>query len=353
MDNLSAVILAGGSGTRFWPKSTEAKPKQFLNLLEDKTMLQLTVDRMKKIVNLDKIFIVVQEEHKNLVLEQIEGINERNVIIQPSVRNTAPLILMATNYINQIYPGTNIIAIPSDHLINLEDKFLDNINIGNDYINENKKGIVTIGIVPTRAEVGYGYIKLQEDLRMDEVLKIERFVEKPDYEKAVNYISSGNYLWNAGMFLFNSEYLFELYKLYLNNTYSLINSLPKINDIDYLKKLKEYYQMCDNISFDYAIMEKVNNTFVIPSSIGWDDIGTWSSLERYCDKDNLGNITKGDIKIIGSKNNVVYSDEKKVVLLDVDNLFLIETNGVVIVTRKDNMDKVHTLRKMVDYEKSI
>lgn len=344
MNNLCALVLAGGAGTRFWPKSTSVKPKQFLNLVGDKTMLQLTVDRIKKEIDLDKIFIVVQEEHKALVLEQIEGISEKNIIIQPLVRNTAPLIMMASSYINQIYPNTNVIALPSDHLITLEDRFLNNVSLGNDYINKNKKGIVTIGIIPTRPETGYGYIKLQENLVMDDIIKIENFVEKPNLDKALEYLSSGKYLWNAGMFLFNCEYLFELYKEYLNTTYMLINSLPKINDIEYLKSLKEKYQMCDNISFDYAIMEKVNDTFVIPSSIGWDDIGTWASLERYCEKDEDGNIAKGNVEIINGKNNIVYGDDKKIILLDVDDLFVVDSSEALIVTKKDNMDKVHTLR---------
>jgi len=226
----------------------------------------------------------------------------------------------------------------------LEDKFLSNISLGNDFINKNKKGIVTIGIVPTRPEVGYGYIKLQDELVMDDAIRIEKFVEKPNIDKALEYLTSGKYLWNAGMFLFNCEYLFGLYKDYLNKTYTLISGLPMINDVNYLKSLRDIYQMCDNISFDYAIMEKVDNTYVIPSNIGWDDIGTWASLERYCDKDNTGNIAKGKVEIINGKNNIVYGDSKKIILLDIEDLFVVDSSEAIIVTKKENMDKVHTLK---------
>lgn len=345
MENLCALVLAGGAGTRFWPKSTKAKPKQFLSLINEKTMLQLTVDRIKKQVGLDKIFIVVLEEHKQLVLDQIEGIMERNIIIQPEIKNTAPCIMMAVNYINQIYNNTNIIALPSDHLITQEQRFLDNISIANDYINENKKGIVTIGIVPSRPEVGYGYIKLQNGFSMDKINKISEFVEKPCLEKAIEYLASGKYLWNAGMFLFNSEYMLNLYSEYLTKTYSLITSLPNITDINYLKKLKENYQLCDDISFDCAIMEKNSSSYVIPSNIGWDDIGTWASLERYCDKDGNHNISKGMVEFRDSNNNIVYGDNKKIILLGIDDIFCVDTEDVIIIANKDQMNKVYSLKK--------
>lgn len=345
MENLCALVLAGGAGTRFWPKSTKSKPKQFLSLVNDKTMLQLTVDRIKKNIDLDKIFIVVLEEHKELVLNQIEGIKEQNIIIQPAIRNTAPCIMMAVNYINQIYNGANIVALPSDHLITLEDKFLNNISLANDYINEKKEGIVTIGIVPSRPETGYGYIKLTENFTMDNVSKISEFVEKPNLEKAIEYLSTGKYLWNAGMFLFNSDYMLKLYEKYLNNTYSLISNLPNIDDIEYLKKLKEQYLLCDDISFDYAIMEKNNSSYVIPSNIGWDDIGTWASLERYCDKDSHHNITKGNVEYYDSNNNIVYGDNKKIVLLGIDDIFCVDADDVIVIANKNQMNKVYSLKK--------
>jgi len=343
MDNLCALILAAGRGTRFWPKSTEQKPKQFLNLINDKTMLQLTVDRIKKNIDLERIFIVVSEEHKSLVLEQIEGINEKNIIIQPHLRNTAPCIFMANSYISQIYSGCNILTLPSDHFITLENEFLKNISLANQFINDQKEGIITLGIVPSRPETGYGYIKVDE-INMEGINKVSKFVEKPCLEDAIKYISTGNYLWNAGIFLFNSNYINDLYKEHLNNTYNLIKSLPDIKDIEYLKKLRENYKLCDDISFDYAIMEKINSSFVIPSNIGWDDIGTWDSFERYSKKDSNNNTKKGNVDFYDSKNNVIYGDKKKIILYGIDDMFLVDADDCIVISKKEDIDKVYKLK---------
>lgn len=340
MNDLCALILAGGIGSRFWPKSTTSKPKQFLNLINDKTMLQLTFERINKRIDFDKIFIVVSSEHKEIVLEQIKGINEKNIIIQPAIKNTSACILMASNYINQIYKNTNLLVLPSDHLITMEDKFLENVEIANNFISNNSKGVVTIGIIPSRPETGYGYIKLSDEIDMDSIQKVENFIEKPNLEKAIEYLKLGKYLWNAGIFLFNCSYIFEMYKQYLPNTYNKIIELPSIYDESYLNKLELNYKECDNISFDYAIMEKINSTYVIPSNIGWDDIGTWSSLERYCKKDGNHNIAKGKVDFYDSNNNIVYGDKKKIVLLGIDDVFCVDADDVIIIANKNQMNRI-------------
>lgn len=344
MENLCAIVLAGGIGTRFWPKSTESRPKQFLNLISDRTMLQLTVDRINKKIPLEKIFVVVMEEHKDLVVEQIKGIRNENIIIQPSLKNTAPCILMATNYVKQIYNNTNIIVLPSDHLIIDEDKFLNNISKANDYVEKNN-GIITLGIIPNRPETGYGYIKINDEIKYDNVIKIDCFKEKPTIDKALQYLKENRYLWNAGIFLFNVNYILNLYKNNLKNTFDLINNLPYIEDINYLKQLKKQYELCDNISFDYAIMEKTNNNYVIPSNIGWDDIGTWGAIERYCDKDSKNNIIDGNVECFNSENNIIYGSNKKTILLGVNDLFFVDTDDVIVIADKSQMNKIYEYKK--------
>lgn len=345
--NLCTLIMAGGRGTRFWPKSTEEKPKQFLNLIGNKTMLQLTVERSLKITPIEKIFIVTGEIYKDIVKEQLPELPEKNIIIEPVGRNTAPCILLATLYIKQIYNNANVIVLPSDHIIENTEEFCNTIKKAENYIKqENKNSIITIGITPTRPETGYGYIKYSNE-SSEQVVKVEKFVEKPNLEKAKEYLREGSYLWNAGMFIFNIDYMLEELKQNCNESYSMLANLPKVDDINYETELKKVYKECEAISIDYAVMEKSKNIYVIPSEFGWDDIGTWKSLERYIEHDQNGNVCLEKIYTEDAKNNVIYAEGKKIVLLGVEDLFCIDSNGVLIIGKKDKLSEAHNYRNIV------
>ena len=350
-ENNCGLIMAGGIGTRFWPKSTEKKPKQFLNLIGNKTMIQLTYERLKTIMPIEKIFILTGEDYVKLLKEQIPEIPDRNIIIQPAIKNTAPCILLATLYINQIFKNTNITVLPSDHMIGNTQKFCEIIEKGNKYIKtKNNTGIVTIGITPNRPETGYGYIKctnIKETFENTEVIKVEKFVEKPDLETAQKYLEEGSYLWNAGMFIFNTNYILAEFKEKFSGTYRLFENIPSIESPDYKKKCKEIYLQADEISFDYAIMEKSDSIYVIPGDFGWDDIGTWLSLQRYIDPDENNNYIKGDVRSFNSNNNVVYAGNKKVILLDVDNIFCIDSDDIIAIGRKEKLGQIHSLRTKI------
>ena len=338
------MIMAGGRGTRFWPKSTEERPKQFINLIEDRTMLQLTVDRIRNIVPIEKIFIETGEKYRNLVKEQIPDILEQNIIVEPIGRNTAPCILLASLYIKQIYNNCNIAVLPSDHLIKNEEVFLNNLKMANEFVTDNAESIVTIGVTPDRPETGYGYIKYN---RMDKnsIVKIDRFVEKPDLEKAVQYLNSKEYLWNAGMFIFNIDYMLKELETNYNETYKLLRKLPNINDADYHVMLKELYPKCESISIDYAVMEKSKNIYVIPSDFGWDDIGTWKSLERYVQKDENNNYIRGQASTYNSSNNILYSENKKIVVIGLNNIFCVESDDMIVIGLKDHMEELVKYRE--------
>ena len=209
---LCALIMAGGKGTRFWPKSTEEKPKQFLNLIGKRTMIQETFSRIHDKISTDKIFVVTSKRYVNLVKEQLPELSIKNIIVEPEGRNTGPCILLASLYIKRIYPDTNIVVLPSDHIISNIENFNNTIQTANDYLKINNKSIITIGIKPNRPETGYGYIKCFNDktlLNNMNIVKVEKFEEKPDLEKAKKYLKSGKYLWNAGMFIFNVNYMLE------------------------------------------------------------------------------------------------------------------------------------------------
>ena len=283
-----ALIMAGGKGTRFWPKSTEEKPKQFLNLIADKTMIQLTYNRLLKIMPKERIFVVTGERYKKQVQNNLTDLPEKNIIIEPEGRNTAPCILLACLYIKEIYKDATVAVVPSDHAIKNTDYLCNVIQIANSYVeNENRDAIVTIGITPNRPETGYGYIKLKD--KDGQVIKVDKFVEKPNLEKAKEYLEAGEYLWNAGMFIFDiNSMLKELEANY--SGYNVLKELPSIEEKDYPKKLKKLYPECESISIDYAVMEKSQSIYVVPGDFGWDDIGTWTSLERYIEKDENENI---------------------------------------------------------------
>jgi mannose-1-phosphate guanylyltransferase len=350
-NNLCALILAGGVGSRFWPESTPQMPKQFLNLVDNnRTMLQLTVDRITDYIPLERIFILVAPNHKEIVLEQIKGINDKNIIIQPEVMNTAPCILMSSLYIKDLYGNSNLIVMPSDHLIKKEDLFLETIKAANSFNINLPSGIITIGITPNRPETGYGYIKLSNKIIKSsnkDVIKIEKFVEKPCFKKALEYLENGNYLWNSGMFLFNIDYVLDVFKKNLPKTYKILSNLPNANDSNYLQELINNYGKCEAISFDVAVMEHTNNNFVIPSNFIWDDIGTWRSLERYNEKDNNNNIVMGNVKCIDAKNNTIYAGKKPIALLGLDDIFCVDTDDILIIGKKELLDNLHKYKDII------
>ena len=345
---LCALIMAGGKGTRFWPKSTEEKPKQFINLIGDKTMLQITIERINKIIPLENIFICTSEKYAYIVKEQLPKLNERNIILEPCARNTAPCILLSTLYIKELYKDANIIVLPSDHIIGNVDQFLNVIESGNDFINQNKDGIVTIGIMPTRPETGYGYIKkdgIVTNINSNDIVKVEKFVEKPNLERALEYLKEQKYLWNAGMFIFNTNYMIQEFKNNLHDMYNNLSTLPSIKDDNYYVKLKEIYENCEKVSIDYGIIEKSNNIYVIPSEFGWDDVGTWESIGRYVDNDSNGNIIKGDVVIDNAKNCIVYGNDKKIILVDIDDIFCVDSDEVIIVGKRDKINGINEYRE--------
>lgn len=344
---LIALIMAGGSGSRFWPMSTEEKPKQFLSLVNDKTMIQDTVDRLKSLIDIEHIFVCTCNKYENLVREQLPDLPKRNIVIEPFARNTAPCILLSTLYIKQIYGDANVIVLPSDHKINVETEFLNILSDANTYLENNCEAIITIGIKPDRPETGYGYIKYGKVLnkvKTHEFKKVIKFVEKPNQEKANQYLTDDHYLWNAGMFIFNVNFMINEFNRNSKKCYELLTSLPKIDDSKYTIVLEEQYKKCDSVSIDYAIMEKSNNICVVPADFEWDDIGSWKSLERYIVKDENNNIIKGNTKIINSKYNIIYGNNKRIILLDVDNIFCIDVNDTLIIGKRDSISEVYKLR---------
>lgn len=344
---LSALIMAGGRGTRFYPLSTEDHPKQFLNLIGEKTMIQMTVDRLLKIMPIERIFVATGEKYVELTKAQLPDLPEANIIVEPVGRNTAPCVVFGAMQVNALFPGDNLVVLPSDALIQDVEEFCNVLQAGNAFLNSHQEAVVTIGIEPTRPETGYGYIKETDQMERVgnyQVKKVERFVEKPDLDTAKAYLAQGGYFWNAGIFMWNVCYVEKLAQTYMADTYNKLRKIGPGNSAGYAQRLFELYPQCESISVDYALMEKIDTINVIPGSFGWDDVGTWAALERYLPQDAHGNITKGRFYVDNARNNIIFSTNKEVVFLGMENAFCIEAQDMIVVGSRDQLSVVHELK---------
>ena len=345
---LTAVIMAGGKGTRFWPLSTEDKPKQILNLIGNETMIQMTVNRIKSIIPLERIFICTGEKYVNLVKEQLPDIKESNIIVEPEGRNTAPCIALSAMIIKRYYNDATMVVLPSDHLINNEEKFRNILLKGNEFLKEEKThdSILTLGITPNRAETGYGYIKCGEAISED-IVRVDEFVEKPNLDKANEYLKLKNYLWNSGMFIWKTEAILNKIKEFIPYTYEALNNLDYVKEEDVQKLINERYKYTDEISIDFAVLEKCKEIYVIPSDIGWDDVGSWEAVERYREKDSNGNISNSNFINIDSKDNMIINNMKKVVMIGIKDILAIELEDSIFIVNKDHINNIKEYKGII------
>lgn len=338
---LHPVIMAGGSGTRLWPLSRQLNPKQFLPLAEsDQTMLQATVTRLTGI-DAASPTLICNEEHRFLAAEQLRqlGIGQPSIILEPVGRNTAPAIALAALHLQHTAPDALLLVLAADHLIQDIPAFHNSINTALPLAEAGK--LVTFGIVPTHAETGYGYIQQGEALGGDG-FSVTRFVEKPDLDTARQYLASGEFFWNSGMFLFKaSRYLEELQTHHPGILAACEKALGNIShDLDFIRVDSEAFSACPADSIDYAVMEKTLDAAMVALDAGWSDIGSWSALWDISDKDPDGNSTLGDVVLKDTGNTLVRAEHRLVTTIGVDNLVVVETKDVVMVAHKDKVQDV-------------
>ncbi|EJT5915323.1 TPA: mannose-1-phosphate guanylyltransferase [Clostridium perfringens] len=345
---LSALIMAGGKGTRFWPLSTEEKPKQFLSLIGEDTMIRMTVERIKPIIPIERIFICTGEKYVELVKEQLPEIPLENIIVEPEGRNTAPCIALSALIMKRRFNDVNMLVLPSDHLIRKEEKFREIVLEGNNYILEHKNAIITLGIKPNRPETGYGYIKFNKhDIENKNIIKVEKFVEKPNLELAEKYILDGSYLWNGGMFLWEANNIINQIKKFAPSIYYALKDIEHVDNRILQKVIDKNYKNTEAISIDYAVLEKSEDIFVIPSDIEWDDIGTWKSVERYKPKDMDNNIINGNVRVIDSKSNIAINSNKKIVMIGIEDIMTLETEDTIFIVNKEHMDNLKDYKEIL------
>ncbi|GIU83191.1 MAG: mannose-1-phosphate guanylyltransferase [Pyrinomonadaceae bacterium] len=338
------VIMAGGQGTRFWPASREKLPKQFLKIISEKTMLEETLARIEPLVQTEKICVVVNALHEELT-KRLLG-NKVKILAEPIGRNTAACIGLAVTHLLNHGKNEPIIAVPADHFISDVQTFRNQLLVAAEMAKEG--GIVTFGIKPTRPETGYGYIEKGEIVSPDkQIFKVERFVEKPNLEKALEFLSSGKYLWNSGIFVFTAEtILSEIETLQPSLHQGLLKIGKAIGSENYMQVLTEVYENLESISLDYAVMEKTQKpVYVIEALFEWSDVGSWQALYELRDgKDDAGNLALADAIFLDSKRNLVYSEANRLVcLLGVEELIIVDTSDALLVANLKNSQEIRKI----------
>jgi mannose-1-phosphate guanylyltransferase len=327
------AIMAGGVGSRFWPESRTNHPKQFIDILGiGKSLIRMTYERYLPIIPKENIYIVTNELYRDLVKKHIPEISDNQILCEPSRNNTAPSVAYTTWKLHALDPKSSFIMASSDHLILNEDKLRSNMLKALDFV-EKHDSLVTLAIEPSRPDTGYGYIQY-ESTNIDGVHKVKKFVEKPDSTTAENYVQSGEYLWNSGMFVWKTSDLitaFQKYNREIFDIFELGKSFYNTNKEDQF--IQEFYPKTPSISIDYAILEHATNVYTIPSEFGWSDLGTWASMFSEVEKDENGNLLKCDKKIILDTNNslVRAGDNKLVVIKGLDNYIVVDNDDILLI----------------------
>ncbi len=345
------VLMAGGVGTRFWPRSRRLYPKQLLNIIDSRSMLQLTFDRIKDLTTVDKILIITNEAQKQLIENQLPEIPKENIIAEPMGRNTAPCIGLAATIIKAKHVKDEImVVLPADHLVGNTDDFQQTINAGVEYLKD-KNCILTLGITPTYPETGYGYIQSDKKIHEHagkEIYKVKTFAEKPNKETAQRFLKSGDFYWNSGMFIWNVNNILAEIDEYLPE---LSADLKKIEDsyntTQFDHVVADVYSRTKSVSIDYGVMENAKNVCVIKADFSWNDLGSWKALYNISPKDNKGNVVSSkDAIVINAKNNYFYSTKKLIAAVDVEDLVVVDMDDAILICKKDNSQNV---KSVVDY----
>lgn len=335
--------MAGGIGSRFWPMSRTAFPKQFLDILNiGKTLIQQTFDRYSKFIPLENIYIVTSSEYVDLVKQQLPTIPAENIVAEPSRKNTAPCIAYIAFKLLQKDPEAVMIAAAADNLIMETDEFIKTTIKALDFVSS-VNALVTIGIKPTHPNTGYGYIQHDSLEVAKDIYTVKTFTEKPNLELAKTFVASGDFLWNAGMFTWSVKNIVAAFEKYLPEMYEVFNAeKDKMNTPAEAESIEHIYPQCTNISIDFGIMEKADNVYVIPASFNWSDLGTWNSAWENMDKDYFQNAVAGkNVMVVDAKNCMVHVPDNKLVLLQgVEDFIIVDTKDVLLIAKKEKEQEI-------------
>jgi len=351
-ENNYCVIMAGGIGSRFWPMSRTLYPKQFIDILgTGQTLIQQTFNRLNHLVPKENIIIVTNDLYKNLVLEQLE-VKEDQVLCEPNRRNTAPCIAYANYKISKRNKNANIIVAPADHLILKEDRFIEAMKKALEFTSAND-ALLTLGIKPSRPDTGYGYIQF-EDVGDEEIKKVKTFTEKPDLELAQQFLNSGDFSWNSGMFIWSLNAINKAFQMHLPEINSLfLEQEQKFDTDDENNAIEAIYAVSKSVSIDYGIMERAENVYVLSADIGWSDLGTWGSIYTHLEHDQNDNAVIGEnVMMYDSKDCIVsVPKDKLVVLQGLENYIVVEANNTLLICKKEEEQSIKQFVTDIKLEK--
>jgi len=345
-----ALIMAGGTGTRFWPLSRESRPKQFLNILADESMIRLTVNRLLNKIKLEDIYVVTAASQVELTSKALPELSAENIIVEPFGRNTAPCIALSCLYLLKKYDkNETMIVLPADHLIEKEDIFLNTLSSADDYAL--KGDLVTFGIEPQYAATGYGYIEAGKKIT-EGVYEVVRFKEKPDRTTAEKFLKAGNFFWNSGMFMWKLSTILQAFEKYLPEIIALLASISVTWDsLGIEADISEIYAKMPRLPIDIGIMEKAEKRRVLKVDLGWSDVGSWKALYEISDKDDAGNVIQNHNITIDSFNNYIYSS-KVVALVGVEDLVVVDTEDALLIASRERAEQVKEIVEQLKKENS-
>ena len=334
--NYYAILMAGGVGSRFWPISTSTFPKQFHDMLgTGDTLIQKTFSRLSNLIPKENIFILTNEKYNDLVLKQLPEVTQRQVVLEPAMRNTAPCILYASLKIQKENPDAVMIVAPSDHWIEDENAFINNVQTAFNFCEQNN-ALMTLGIPPTFPNTGYGYIETNKNLN-NEIKPVLQFREKPDYETAKEFIAQGNFLWNAGIFMWSAKSVVNAFQKHQPTLFNLFEKGISVYNTDFEDDfIRDNYEKAENISVDYALMESAQNVFVSKATFDWNDLGTWGSLYDKLDKDDNNNaVVNATVLAEDAKGNMIRSQKGKLVVVDgLQDYIIVDKEDVLMIYPK-------------------
>lgn len=331
--------MAGGIGSRFWPISRANYPKQFLDILNTgRTLIQATYDRFAKFIPAENIYIVTLEQYREIIEKQLPEVPAKNILYEPSRKNTAPCIAYISYKLHLLNANANLVCAPADHIVS-DDEGFKNVCIDALQFTAHIKALVTLGIKPTNPNTGYGYIQFDQHSVSDNIYKVKTFTEKPDLQLAKTFMTSGDFLWNAGIFVWQVKNIIRAFEKHLPEIHEVFETeKARFNTSKEKEAIERIYPQCVNISIDYGVMEKADNVYVIPASFGWSDLGTWAGVYDNIEKDYLGNAVVGNnVIVIDATHNIVHADNKKLVLLQgLDEFVVVDTKDVLLICKKEN-----------------
>jgi len=345
-----AVIMAGGTGTRFWPRSREEKPKQFLSILDSKTLIQMTIERLTPLIDKKHIFLVMNPQQQTQLLAQLPDFIPEQIILEPFGKNTAPCIGLAAIHLQVLHPDSVMVVLPSDHIIRDVKTFHQALQIGEEMAIKSD-AMITIGITPNRPATGYGYIQHSEKaLHSDgiSVYKVKTFAEKPIFETAKLFLKSGDFLWNSGIFIWKTATILREIRSHLPELYIGLEKLQKtIGKVNYPKQLERFYRQIRSISIDYGVMEDAQNVYVIKCDLGWNDVGSWDEVYKLSEKDKNGNAIIGNGMIVDGEDNLIYSKDDLVAVLGVKDMVVVKSENAILVCPRERAQDVKDLVDML------